>query len=77
MLAKVTSLCFLLFTPALAGCNPIPGPLPLHLESLIGVQAEGGELARALTMGRAWAKQGRLPEDQVRVKIYIDKFTGS
>lgn len=64
-----------LSSPALAGCNPVPSSLPLHLESLVSVQAEGGELAGAVTMGGAGGKQRRLSENKVTMyegRIFVD-----
>ena len=61
----IASKFFCVCVPALAGRNPVPGSLPLHLERLVGVQAEGGELAGAVTMRRAGGQQRGLPENKV------------
>ena len=60
-----------LSVPALAGRNPVPSSLPLHLESLIGVQAEGGELAGAVTMRGAGGQQRGLSENKVCMGLLV------
>ena len=61
---------FALCVPALAGRDPVPGSLPLHLERLVGVQAEGGELAGALTVGGAGGQQRGLPGNKELCSVH-------